>query len=89
MNDAFAVSHRANASVAAITKFLPSYAGLELKNEIKFLSHIMTKPKHPLVIVLGGAKASDKLGVISYFKKKANAFLLGGDRRTPSLRRAA
>jgi phosphoglycerate kinase len=78
VNDAFAVSHRANASVAAITKFLPSYAGLELEDEIKSLSHVMTKPKHPLVIILGGAKAADKLSVISYFKKKADSFLLGG-----------
>lgn len=78
VNDAFAVSHRANASVAAITKFLPSYAGLELENEITFLSRIMSAPRHPLVIILGGAKASDKLGVISYFKNKADAFLLGG-----------
>jgi phosphoglycerate kinase len=78
VNDAFAVSHRANASVEAITKFLPSYAGLELEREIKSLSRVMDKPNHPLVIILGGAKASDKLGVISYFKNKADAFLLGG-----------
>ena len=78
VNDAFAVSHRADASISAITKFLPSYAGMELENEIKFLSHVMTKPRHPLVIILGGAKASDKLGVIAYFKKRADAFLLGG-----------
>jgi phosphoglycerate kinase len=78
VNDAFAVSHRADASVAAITKFLPSYAGLELENEIKFLSRVMAIPRHPLVIILGGAKASDKLGVIAYFKKKADCFLLGG-----------
>jgi phosphoglycerate kinase len=78
VNDAFAVCHRANASVAAITKFLPSYAGLELQKEIKFLSGVMKKPKHPLVFVLGGAKAADKLGVIEYFMNKADHFLLGG-----------
>jgi phosphoglycerate kinase len=78
VNDAFAVSHRADASIAAITKFLPSYAGLELENEIKFLSRAMMAPHHPLVIILGGAKASDKLGVIAHFKKKADWFLLGG-----------
>ncbi|MGC9968821.1 MAG: phosphoglycerate kinase [Minisyncoccia bacterium] len=78
VNDAFAVSHRANASVAAVTKFLPGYAGLELEREIASLSRVMQHPKHPLVVVLGGAKAGDKLGVIKYFKKKTDWFLLGG-----------
>ena len=78
VNDAFAVSHRANASITAVTKFLPSYAGMELQNEIHFLGKAMARPKHPLVLVLGGAKAADKLGVITYFKRKADWFLLGG-----------
>lgn len=78
VNDAFAVSHRANASVVAITKFLPGYAGIELEHEIKSLGKAIIKPKHPVVLVLGGAKASDKLGVIAYFKNKADWFLLGG-----------
>jgi phosphoglycerate kinase len=78
VNDAFAVSHRANASISAITKFLPHYAGLELEKEIASLSKAMLKPARPLVLVLGGAKASDKLGVINYFQKKADWFLLGG-----------
>jgi phosphoglycerate kinase len=78
VNDAFAVSHRANASVAAITKFLPSYAGIELEAEIASLSKAMIKPAHPLVVILGGAKASDKLGVIKFFQRKADWFLLGG-----------
>jgi 3-phosphoglycerate kinase len=78
VNDAFAVSHRANASVAAIAKFLPSYAGLEMEKEIKFLTAAMQKPKHPFVFIVGGAKAADKLGVIRYFKNKADWFLLGG-----------
>jgi 3-phosphoglycerate kinase len=78
VNDAFAVSHRANASVVAVTEFLPSYAGLEMENEIRSLSRATVKPAHPVVLVLGGAKASDKLGVIAYFKNKADWFLLGG-----------
>lgn len=78
VNDAFAVSHRANASVVAVTKLLPSYAGLELQNEIESLSKAMIRPRRPLVLILGGAKAADKLGVITYFKKKADWFLLGG-----------
>lgn len=78
VNDAFAVSHRADASVAAVTKLLPSYGGLELEKEITFLSHVMKSPRRPFIIILGGAKAADKLGVISYFKKRADWFLLGG-----------
>lgn len=78
VNDAFAVSHRANASVVAVTKFLPSYAGLEMEREIKSLGKAIIAPKHPVVLILGGAKASDKLGVITYFKNKADSFLLGG-----------
>lgn len=78
VNDAFAVSHRANASVVAITKFLPSYAGLEMEREITSLGKAIVAPKHPVVLVLGGAKVSDKLGVIAYFRKKADRFLLGG-----------
>lgn len=82
VNDAFAVSHRANASVVAITEFLPGYAGLELEKEIAGLSKAITAPKHPLVLILGGAKASDKLGVIRNFSSSgargADRFLLGG-----------
>lgn len=78
VNDAFAVSHRANASVVAITKFLPSYAGLELGREIVSLSRAMKNPKHPLVFIAGGAKAADKLEVLKYFRGKADWFLLGG-----------
>lgn len=78
MNDAFAVSHRANASVAAVTNFLPSYAGLELEQEITSLSRAMRNPKHPFVFIVGGAKAADKLDVLVSFRKKADWFLLGG-----------
>jgi phosphoglycerate kinase len=78
VNDAFAVSHRANASVVAVTKFLPSYAGIEMESEIKSLGKVIVRPSRPVVLVLGGAKASDKLGVIAYFKNKADWFLLGG-----------
>src|SRR3989344_1547302 len=78
INDAFAVSHRPNASVAGIAGFLPSYAGLELEAEIKNLSRIMKNPKKPLVIILGGIKIKDKLGVYRNLKNKAETFLIGG-----------
>jgi phosphoglycerate kinase len=79
VNDAFAVSHRANASVVAITKFLLSYAGLEMQQEIISLSKAIVAPRHPVVLILGGAKTSDKLGVIKHFRRKADWFLLGGE----------
>lgn len=78
VNDAFSVSHRANASVAAITKFIPAYAGFLMEKEIKNLSKAMKKPKRPLVIILGGAKISDKIGLIKSFLKRADYFLIGG-----------
>ncbi|MDP3725392.1 MAG: phosphoglycerate kinase [Nanoarchaeota archaeon] len=78
INDAFAVSHRANASVEAITKFLPSYAGLLLEKEIKSLHKAMKQYKKPLVLIVGGAKIEDKAGILQYFLKKADFILLGG-----------
>lgn len=78
VNDAFSVSHRKNASVVAITKFLPSYAGSLLEKEVKFLSAAMNNPKKPLIVILGGAKISDKLGLIENFLGKTDFFLVGG-----------
>ncbi len=78
VNDAFAVCHHPGDSVVGVEKFLPSFAGLELENEIKVLSRAMRAPRKPLVIILGGAKVRDKLGVLRYFRNKADAFLLGG-----------
>lgn len=78
VNDAFAVSHRANASVVAITKFLKSYAGLKFEEEMKNLSRAITKPAKPLIAILGGAKIEDKLGVYENLKKPAYKFLIGG-----------
>lgn len=77
VNDAFAVSHRAQASVSAIKKYLPSYAGLLLEKEVTNLNKAL-KPKHPLVLVLGGAKISTKLPLISRFYKIADQIILGG-----------
>jgi 3-phosphoglycerate kinase len=78
VNDDFATAHHANASNVAITKFLPSYAGFELEHEIISLTHAMKKPRRPLVFIVGGAKAADKLGVLKYFKHRTDWFLLGG-----------
>ncbi len=78
VNDAFAVCHRAADSVSGIERFIPSYAGPELEKEVQFLSRVLARPAHPLVFIIGGGKAHDKLMVMKYFRKKADAFLLGG-----------
>ncbi len=78
VNDAFPVSHRANASVSAVTRFIPSYAGVQFEKEIKNLHGALKNFKPPLVFILGGAKTFDKLGILKFFKNKADKFLLGG-----------
>ncbi|MEK7464193.1 MAG: phosphoglycerate kinase [Patescibacteria group bacterium] len=78
VNDAFAVCHRTNSSVTAITRELPAYAGLLMEREIKNLDQVMRKFKKPLTLILGGAKIEDKIGVIKYFWEKAEHILLGG-----------
>ncbi len=78
INDAFSVSHRKNASVCAITKYLPFYGGLEMKDEIEFLNKVILKPQRPITLILGGAKISDKIGVIEKFYNKVDHILLGG-----------
>ena len=78
VNDAFAVSHRADASVDDITKFLPSYAGLVFEREVAHLGALAMRHPHPFTIIVGGAKISDKIGVLSNFKNSADTFLLAG-----------
>lgn len=76
VNDAFGTSHRKHASVYGVTRYLPSAIGYLLESEIKNLT--IDKPKRPFVVVLGGAKVSDKIGVIKNLLKKADAMILGG-----------
>ncbi len=76
--DGFAVAHRAAASVAGVAKYAPSYAGLLLSAEIAALSKITTKPRRPLVMILGGAKPETKIPVLEFFLSKADAILLCG-----------
>lgn len=78
VNDAFGVSHRFNASISAITRLLPSYAGLRLQQEIRNLNRLKNNYKRPLVVILGGKKISDKIGLIKSFYGKADYFLTGG-----------
>ncbi|MDP3901569.1 MAG: phosphoglycerate kinase [bacterium] len=84
VNDAFGVSHRANASVTRLPKLLPAYAGLLLEKEIKTLSSVMRSPRQPLVLIFGGAKVGDKIPVVKKLLPKTSVVLLGssviGDR---------
>lgn len=77
INDAFAVSHRAHASVSAVKKYLPSYAGLLLEKEVKNLSRALDG-RNPLIAVIGGAKLKTKLALIKNLSKKAHRILIGG-----------
>jgi phosphoglycerate kinase len=78
VNDAFAVSHRAAASVVGVTKFLPAYAGMLLTKEIENISRVMENPKRPLVLFLGGSKVSTKIGVLKRFVELADKIVIGG-----------
>ncbi len=78
INDAFGVSHRTHASVAAITQFLPSGAGLLLAKEVDNLTRVRDNPEHPLCAVIGGAKISTKIKLIQSFLNKAEDVILGG-----------
>jgi phosphoglycerate kinase len=78
VNDAFGAAHRAHASTAGVAGLLPSSAGLLLQDEVGHLSALADAPERPLVVVLGGAKVSDKIGLISRFLEIADTILIGG-----------
>jgi len=87
INDAFAVSHRKQASVVAITKYLPSYTGLLLEEEIKKLSQTLS-PTSPSVAIVGGAKISSKIKLINKLNKKFDHILLGSAISTKFIKEA-
>lgn len=78
-NDAFGSSHRAHSSVAGVTRFLqPAVSGFLLEKEIKYLSGSINNPSSPFVAILGGAKVSDKIGVIENLLDKVDTIIIGG-----------
>lgn len=77
VNDAFGTAHRAHASTTVIAKFLPSCLGFLMEKEVKYLSSALS-PKKPYVVILGGAKVSDKIDVITSLLLRADKFLIGG-----------
>ncbi len=78
VDDAFGATHRAHASIVGPPKTLPSAAGRLLQREIEVLGTLREKPKRPFVAVLGGAKVSDKIGVIEALQERVDAFVIGG-----------
>lgn len=79
VNDAFGTAHRAHASTVGITKFCKqSAAGLLMEKELKYLGKALEHPEEPFVAILGGAKVSDKIGVIKNLMTKVNALIIGG-----------
>lgn len=78
VNEAFSVSHREHASVSAICRYLPHYAGWRLAEEIAALDHVSVQPRQPLVLVLGGAKAHDKIALMTKLAPRAAVILAAG-----------
>lgn len=78
VNDAFGTSHRAHASVTGIAKFLPAVAGFLLEKEIDTLGGLLKSPAHPFAALLGGAKISDKVGMLQNIMGKVDSLLIGG-----------
>lgn len=78
VNDAFGVSHRAHASVEGITQYLPMTAGFLMEKEIAFLGKALANPEKPFIAIIGGAKVSDKIGVIENLLHKVDTLIIGG-----------
>jgi phosphoglycerate kinase len=78
VDDAFGAAHRAHATTVGVAELLPAYAGLLLEREVRELTAVVEDPARPLVVLLGGAKVSDKIGVIDRFLEIADEILVGG-----------
>jgi phosphoglycerate kinase len=78
VNDAFGAAHRAHASTEGVTHYLPAVAGFLMEKELEFLGQVTESPEHPYVAILGGAKISDKIGVIESLLAKCDRLLIGG-----------
>lgn len=78
VNDAFGTAHRAHASTAGVADYLPSVSGFLIEKELKFLGEALNNPQRPFLAILGGAKVSDKIGVIESLLEKVNTLIIGG-----------
>lgn len=78
INDAFGTAHRAHSSTAGIAQYLPAVSGFLIEKELNFLGNTLENPKRPFVAILGGAKVSDKIGVIESLLEKVDTLMIGG-----------
>ena len=78
VNDAFGTAHRAHASTAGVASYLPAVSGFLIEKELKFLGQALENPERPFVAILGGAKVSDKIGVIDNLLDKVDTLIIGG-----------
>ena len=78
VNDAFGTAHRAHASTTGIASYLPAVSGFLIEKELKFLGNAVNNPERPFVAILGGAKVSDKIGVIDSLLEKVDTLMIGG-----------
>ena len=78
VNDAFGTAHRAHASTAGVTKFLPAVAGLLMEREVTYLERVSTNPDRPFGVVLGGAKVADKIAILEHVAECADVICVGG-----------
>ena len=78
VNDAFGAAHRAHASTAGVAQYLPAVSGFLIEKELKFLGNALNNPERPFVAILGGAKVSDKIGVIDSLLEKVDTLIIGG-----------
>ncbi|HIY35074.1 MAG TPA: phosphoglycerate kinase [Candidatus Eubacterium faecigallinarum] len=78
VNDAFGTAHRAHCSTTGVASYLPAVCGYLIQKEIKFMGGALSDPKRPLVAILGGAKVSDKIGVIANLIEKCDTIIIGG-----------
>jgi len=78
VNDAFGTAHRAHSSTAGVSDYLPAVSGFLIEKELEFLGNALENPKRPFVAILGGAKVSDKIGVIENLLEKVDTLIIGG-----------
>ena len=78
VNDAFGTAHRAHASTEGVTHYIPGVAGLLMQKEVEFMGNALERPERPFVAIIGGAKVSDKIGVIENLLEKVDALIIGG-----------
>ena len=78
VNDAFGAAHRAHSSTVGVASYLPAVSGLLIEKELQFLGNALNNPERPFVAILGGAKVSDKIGVIDSLLEKVDTLMIGG-----------